>query len=74
MGVAGRVGFWLHMSAEPALGGGDPGRRLVLGGPGSGGAAPSRTHLVEAAAVPGEAPELALQVDDAGFPPDHLDP
>lgn len=46
----------------------------MLGRPGSGGAAPNSPHLVEAAAVPGEAPELALQVDDAGFPPDHLDP
>lgn len=39
-----------------------------------GGATDSPPHLVEAAAVPGEAPQLALQVDDAGFPPDHFDP
>lgn len=36
--------------------------------------APGQPHLLEAAAVLGEAPEFALQVHDAGFPPDHLNP
>ena len=41
------------------------GRTAVLcGGP---------AHLLEGAAVLGEAPQLALQVDDAGLPPHHLD-
>ena len=35
--------------------------------------APAPTHLLEGAAVLGEAPQLALQVDDAGLPPHHLD-
>lgn len=73
--MVGRVDFWLQMSEEPPQGGEDPGRHWgVVRAWAPGGATDSPPHLVEAAAVPGEAPQLALQVDNAGFPPDHFDP
>lgn len=59
------------------MGGGDPAQTLAGAGRAPGfrvGDTPAEPHLVQAAAVLGQAPELALQVDDAGFPPDHLDP
>ena len=61
----------------PLHGGGDPAgppavwEALVAGAGDT--PSPVQPHLVEAAAVLGQAPKLALQVDDAGLPPDHLD-